>query len=227
MANTKINNSQWEKIYEGEGESYNYYEILEKPHSDMDKVIKIFQQNNINKVLDLGCGAGRNTLYLAQKGFTVFGLDNAPAGLKILKQALKKYRLQVNLKIGNVYKPLPYKDSFFDAVISIQVIQHAKEGAILKAIKEISRIVKPGGLIFITLCGRYSKGKERYCLVKTAKKIAPNTYLPTLGNEAGLVHFIYNKQLIQKHFNNFEILKLWRDDKDYFAFIGRNKKYSE
>jgi len=51
--------------------------------------------------------------------------------------------------------------------------------------------------------------------------------LPTLGNEAGLVHFIYNKQLIQKHFNNFEILKLWRDDKDYFAFIGRNKKYSE
>ncbi len=224
MSKIKVVNSKWEKIYDKEGESYKYYDILETPHTDLEQVIKEFKKSKVKKVLDLGCGAGRNALYLAQNGFTVYGIDNAPTGLKILRKTLKKRGLMANLKLGDVYKPLPYRDDFFDALISVQVIQHAKEATILKAIKEITRIIKPGGLIFITLCGRYSKGKVRLFLVKTAKKIAPNTYLPTQGNEAGLVHFIYNNDLIKKHFSNFKILKLWRDDKDYFAFIGSNKK---
>ncbi len=216
--------TQWEKIYKNEGKSYKYYDILEHPHPDMGKIVKIFKKNRVKTVLDLGCGAGRNAYFLAKNDFDVYGLDNAPAGLKILKKALKNQDLKADLKVGDVYKVLPYKDNTFDALISIQVIQHAKETTIIKAIKEIVRVVKPGGLIFITLCGRYSNSKIRLFLVKTAKKIAPNTYLPTQGNEAGLVHFIYNKDLIKKHFSNFEILEFWRDDKDYFAFVGRNKK---
>lgn len=224
MIEAKINDTQWEKIYKDKGESYEYYDILESPHPDMGKVAKIFQQHKIAKVLDLGCGAGRNTLYLTEKKFTVDGFDNAPTGLKILKNKLQQKGLSANLKIGDVYKPLPYRDNFFDALVSIQVIQHAKEINILKTIKEISRVVRPDGLIFITVCGRYSKNKVRLFLVKTANKIAPHTYIPTQGNEVGLVHFIYNKELVKKHFKKFEILKLWKDDKDYFAFVGRNKK---
>jgi len=224
MSKPKAKSSQWEQIYKGEGKAYKYYDILETPHSDLFRVIKIFRENKVKKVLDLGCGAGRNTMPLAQKNFEVYGLDNAPTGLKILKKTLKNRSLKVNLKTGNAFASLPYQDNYFDAIISVQVLQHAKETVILKAIKEVSRIIKPNGLIFITLCGRISKGKVRLFLVKTAKKIAPNTYLPTQGNERGLVHFIYNRQLIKKHFKNFQLLKIWRDDKDYFAFIGRNKK---
>ncbi|MFA5124634.1 MAG: class I SAM-dependent methyltransferase [Patescibacteria group bacterium] len=224
MSKIKTITSIWEKIYDKEGESYKYYDILETPHPDLEQVIKEFKKSKAKKVLDLGCGAGRNALYLAQNGFTVYGIDNAPTGLKILRKKLKERGLVADLKLEDVYKPLPYKDDFFDALISIQVIQHAKEATILKAIKEITRIVKPGGIIFITVCGRYSKGKVRLFLVKTAKKIAQNTYLPTQGNETGLIHFIYNKDLIKKHFSNFKILKLWRDNKDYFAFIASNNK---
>lgn len=216
--------SQWEKIYKGEGQGYKYYSILETPHLDMDKIIKVFKKNKTCKVLDLGCGAGRNTWYLADQGFEAYGLDNAPTGLDMLKKALKERELKAELKVGDAFDTLPYPDNFFDALVSVQVMQHAKESVIKKAVKEISRVVKPGGLIFITLCGRCSKGKLRYCLVKTANKIAPNTYVPTQGNETGLVHFIYNKDLILKHYNNFSILDFWRDDKDYYAFLAKNNK---
>ncbi|MGV8086934.1 MAG: methyltransferase domain-containing protein [Candidatus Woesearchaeota archaeon] len=213
---------QWDNIYGKKGEKYEYYNIFE-PHKDMAEVSKIFSKNKINTVLDLGCGAGRNLFFLTKTGFTTYGMDYAPEGVKLLKSKLKSLKLKSDVIQGSFYDPLPYSDSMFDAVISVQSLQHGTEKKILAAITEISRVLKPNGLIFITLAGRVSKGKVRYCLVKTAKKIAPNTYLPTIGDETGLVHFIYNKEIILKHFKNFNILKMWRDDKDYYCIVARKK----
>ena len=150
-------------------------------------------------------------------------MDYAPEGVKLLNAKLKSLKLKSHIIQGSFYDKLPYSDSTFDAIISVQSLQHGKEAQIKSAIKEISRVLKPKGLIFITLAGRISKGKVRHCLVKTAKKIAPNTYLPTLGDETGLVHFIYNKELVLKHFKDFETIKLWRDDKDYYCIVARKK----
>ncbi|MEK7072021.1 MAG: class I SAM-dependent methyltransferase, partial [Patescibacteria group bacterium] len=76
------------------------------------------------------------------------------------------------MKVGDIFSPLPYNDNYFDAIVSVQVLQHGKEKDIKKSLKEVVRVLKPNGLIFITLCGRVSKGQVRFCLVKTAKKIA-------------------------------------------------------
>src|SRR3989344_1894822 len=95
---------------------------------------------------------------------------------------------------------------------------HEKD--ILKGILEMERVIKPSGLIFITLLGRISQNKLRYCLVKTAKKIEENTYLPTIGDEIDVPHVIYNKKLIKRHYCNFKFIDLWKDDKDYYCFIA-------
>ncbi|MBU4511816.1 class I SAM-dependent methyltransferase [Patescibacteria group bacterium] len=210
----------WNTIYKKEGDKYEYYKIFE-PHKDIGRVVRIFKKHKIKKILDLGCGAGRHVWYLAKQGFDVYGIDIASDGIKKAKAMLKQKKLKANLKVGDIYTKLPYQDNFFDAIVNVQVIQHGKEKQIKYAIKEIERILKPGGLAFFTVCGRTSKGKVRYCLVKTAKKIAPNTYVPTIGNETGLTHFIYTKQKINEHFKNFKLIDSWRDDKDYYCFTGR------
>jgi ubiquinone/menaquinone biosynthesis C-methylase UbiE len=189
----------------------------------MDKVVSVFKRNKVKNVLDLGCGAGRNLWYLASKGFKVWGIDLAPSGIKAAKKVLAKKKLHAELVVGNVYKKLPHKDGSFDAVISVQVLQHSNEAEIKSAIKEIKRVLTPGGLVFITLCGRYSKGKVRYCLVKTARKISSHTYVPTCGDEKGLTHFIYTKNKIEDHYRDFKIQRMWKDDKDYYCFIGKLK----
>ncbi|MBU3918260.1 class I SAM-dependent methyltransferase [bacterium] len=211
---------QWNTIYKKEGEKYKYYKIFE-PHKDIGRVVKIFKKHKVKRVLDLGCGAGRHVWYLTQMGFEVYGIDIAADGIKKTKMILKEKRLKAtDLRVGNILEKLPYKDDFFDAVVSVQVLQHGKEKQIKGVIKEIERILKPGGLAFFTVCGRIAKGKIRYCLVKTAKKITPNTYVPTIGNETGLIHFIYTKQKIKEHYNNFKLIDFWRDDKDYYCFVG-------
>jgi len=215
---------QWDNIYEKQGEKYKYYNIFE-PHKDMSYVSKVFSKHKVNTILDLGCGVGRNLIFLSKKGFNLYGIDYSLDGVKILNSKLKSLKLsdKTNIICGSFYDKLPYKDFFFDAIISVQSLQHGKEKQIKFAIKEMLRVLKPNGLIFITLAGRTSKGKVRHCLVKTAKKIAPNTYLPTIGDEIGLVHFIYNKELIEKHYKDFKIIKSWRDDKDYYCIIGQKK----
>jgi len=214
--------TEWNRIYKKEKgqEKYLYYDIL-KPHLDMGRVVKIFKKHKVKRVLDLGCGAGRNLWYLARAGFEVWGIDAAQSGLKIANNFLKKEKLRAKLNKGDIFQHLPYPDKSFDALISVQVLQHSNKAGIENAIKEIERVLAPGGLVFITLSGRYSQGKVRYCLVKTAKKIASHTYVPTCGNEKGLTHFIYTKKIIKKHYKNFSIQKFWKDDKGYYCFLGR------
>lgn len=190
----------------------------------MSRIVRFFKKQGVKRVLDMGCGAGKDLVFLAKNGFEVFGIDIAPEGLKFIKAQLKKFKLKSNFKVGNVFDRLPFQSNFFDAVISVQVLQHGKVDKIKKAIKEIERVLRPGGFVFITLCGRLSKGKVRYCLVKTAKKIAPHTYVPQIGNEKGLVHFIYNKNIIKEHYNNFKIVSFCRDDKDYYCFLAQSNK---
>lgn len=214
---------QWNKIFQRHGK------VFVKIQEDLSKIVKIFKKHNVKRVLDLGCGSGRHTVYLTRNGFKVYGIDIAEEGIKITKEWLKREKLQANLKVDSIYKKLPYKDNFFDAIISTNTIHHTKIEDIRKAIKEIERILRPKGLLFITVRKRklkklwpkstiiekYGKQKTRY------KVIRHRTYTPIEGEEKGLVHYLFNKNLIRKEFKNFKIYNIWIDLKrKHYCFLA-------
>ena len=203
---------QWEEIYK------RYGKFLVDPQEDMDRVVALFKEHNVRKVLDLGCGSGRHLIYLAKHGFAVYGIDLAETGIKIAKDWLDEKNLQAKLEIGSVYEKLPYDDDFFDAIVSIRVIHHAKIGDIRKAIKEIQRVLKPRGLIFITVRKRISK--KRRLKFKT---LDSRTYIPIEGDEKGLIHYLFNKKLLKTEFRNFKIHAIWVDRENYYCLLGELK----
>lgn len=210
-------NKGWNQIYQNP-KKYSYYNLL-VPHPKLKEVINWFQSKNVNKVLDLGVGMGRNFFPLLDAGFDVYGLDSAENGIKhILSQS--KLPLSKKVAVGK-FQHLPYDDDFFDAVVSIQTLNHGYELDIIQGIAEIARVLRPGGYFFITVPGRVSQGRVRYCLVKTAQKVEPHTYLPTIGDEIGIPHYIFNKQLIKKHFSRFKNLVIVKDEKDYYCISGQ------
>jgi len=201
----------WNNIFKSP-HKYQYYD-LSAPHEDMAQVADVFKKNQVQKILDVGCGLGNNLFFLNKLGFTIEGIDAALV-------AIEKIKNQAKVQVAD-FRKLPFAKNVFDAVISVQTLNHGYEEDVLRGIKEIERVLKPQGLIFITLPGRISQGKVRLYLVKTAQKVAAHTYLPTQGEEKGVSHVIFNKELIKKYFKNFKFVDFWKDSKDYYCLVAR------
>jgi len=210
---------EWNKIFKKYGKFYL------KPHEDILKIVKLFKKKRAKRILDLGCGSGRHIVYLSKNRFEVYGIDIASKGIKITKDWLKKEKLRANLKIGNIYKKLPYPSNFFDAIISIQVLHHNRIENIRKLIKEIERILKPRGLIFVIVSKRKPiKDIPKEDLWKV-KFIAPRTYVPLSHNEKGLIHYWFTRNLLRKEFKSFKIYDIWVDSKGgHYCFLAELKK---
>jgi SAM-dependent methyltransferase len=94
------------------------------------------------KILDAGCGTGSNIIFFNQYGKT-YGTDISPIATKFCRiRGIK------NVITSDVSK-LPYKDRFFDLVSCMDVLEHIENED--KAIREIYRILKPGGLVLLTV----------------------------------------------------------------------------
>ncbi len=204
--------ANWESIFKKKGK------VFYKPHEDMRKLASLMKNNKMKRVLDLGCGSGRHTVFLAKLGFEVYGMDSSKSGLKQTREWLKQSPLQASLKNASCYEKFPYTDNFFDAIISIQVIHHAKIEDIRFCISEIERTLKPNGIAFITV-PKTKKNRFR----SQVKMIAPRTFVPLDGDERGLPHYLFNKEILQKSFRNFKILKIDTDKHKHYCLLGRLK----
>lgn len=225
---------QWNEIFKKEGK------VFLNPQEDMPEIVKLFKEMGAKKVLDLGCGSGRHTVYFTKNGFDAYGIDIAPVGLKITKDWLKQENLKANLKLGSFFKKLPYKDSFFDAIVAVQAISHGRIESIRKLIKEMERILKPNGLIFIAFTQKSaikdwrigSIQTERFVgddgiskIVEKQKIIGPMTRVPIEGTEKGLIHYAFDKEAIKKEFKDFKIHKLRLDSKKLrYVLLAELKK---
>ena len=163
-----------------------------------DRLRRKWKKEGMKRILDLGCGTGRHLVYLAKKGFEAYGIDIAEEGIKIARKWLEKENLRADLKVGDIYKTLPYKDGFFDAVICIRTLNHGKIEWIRKAIKEMHRILKPNGYVFVAV--HKHKGKKHIPKEKLyeIKWIAPRTYVMLNGPEKGIPHYRFNKKILIK-----------------------------
>lgn len=100
----------------------------------------------MKRILDLGCGSGRHIVYLAKESFEVYGIDISPIGIELAKRWMEDEKLKASLITGDIYNKLPYADTFFDAVISVQVIHHNTARNIRRLVAEIWRLLQPKGL---------------------------------------------------------------------------------
>lgn len=203
--------ADWESIFKRRGI------VFKKQQEDVAKLIKFLKKNNVKRVLDLGCGTGRQAIALA-KHFDLYISDISKTGLDITEKRLKQRGLKAKSKRFNCYKKFPYKKDFFDAVISVQVINHGYHREIKNCIKEIERVLKPSGYAFVT--SSKSSYKNRATIFK---KVAPRTCVMLDGEEKGVPHFVYNYALLRKDFKNFKILDLHIDSRSHYVLFARKK----
>jgi tRNA (uracil-5-)-methyltransferase TRM9 len=113
------------------------------------------------KVLDLGCGNGRWFTFFQEYKTDYIGVDSSKKIIKIAKKRYPKTRFQVANALD-----LPFPNSFFDKIYSIAVLhQIPSQDLRLQFLKEAKRVLKPEGLLILTVWKLHQK-KELYLLLK-------------------------------------------------------------
>ena len=194
----------WDSIYLERGH------VFTDPHGDIPALAQSLKEKGLSKVLDLGCGTGRHVVYLAQRGFSVYGLDNSPQAIKMTEAWLEQEHLDAVLRLQEMTEELPYGDDFFDAILSVQVIHHADTAAIKRIVREMERVTRPGGLIFVTVPKLRNQGKS-------FKQTEPNTFVPLDGPEAGLPHHYFTPDELKEFFASFEVIDIHLDEVDHYC----------
>ena len=115
------------------------------------------------RILDAGCGGGRNLVYLLREGYAVFAADadlQAIAAVRNLAGRLAPQPLPIeNFRLEQL-DAMSFPDAFADVVISSAVLHFARDDGHFKAmLHELWRVLKPGGLLFCRLAS--SIGIER------------------------------------------------------------------
>jgi tellurite methyltransferase len=109
------------------------------------------------RVLDAGCGSGRNLVYLLREGCEVFGIDadaGAIAQVRRLAASLQPELPRENFQASNVDQ-MPFPDDFADVVICSAVLHFARDERHFRAmLSELWRVLRPGGMLFCRLGSR-------------------------------------------------------------------------
>jgi 2-polyprenyl-6-hydroxyphenyl methylase / 3-demethylubiquinone-9 3-methyltransferase len=109
---------------------------------------QVFPSNGV-KVLDIGCGGGFLSNYLAKAGFIVTGLDAAAESLMIAQRY--DATSSACYVMGDAYR-LPYADNVFQAACAMDFLEHVDEPG--RVLAEAARILEPGGLFFFATFNR-------------------------------------------------------------------------
>ncbi|MFP4403844.1 MAG: cobalamin-dependent protein [Candidatus Woesearchaeota archaeon] len=198
----KIKSSKkiWDNYYLNNFNTLNW--IKDIPDTIIVEFIKNFNKyfniNDFNKfnVLDIGCGVGKNSLFLEKKGFNVYGIDISKIAINNLNKNIKSRN---NFIVGN-FLNVNYKKNKFDIIIDVGCFHMVDKKYFQKYINQVHDILKPNGIFIIRVFSEYANYSTRFF---------QNSNLDTL--KSPFLNY-FTKKYIFNLFKNKFILKNFKEN---------------
>lgn len=147
-----------------------------------------------SKVLDIGCGSGRDAQVFVEKGYQVVGIDLSSAMIGIAKKKVKKARFQI-MDMRN----LIFNDNTFDGIWANAVLLHVPKKKISSTLKEWRRVLKKSGLLYIGVKEGRGEGFEMDKRYKTpVKKYFSYFEKSEIERKVKLAGFTVDKLFVEK-----------------------------
>jgi len=160
-------------------------------------------------VLDIGCGLGRHTVYLAARGFEVIATDNAPTAIAACKENLAKARLtaggQAGLQAEVVLAEMtdfPFPDAHFQGVVASHVIHHCYRAELEQIVDSIAHKLAPRGYLV------WAMPSTRHCHCGKGTEVEPGTWVDPNHQEGPLPHHYCTEAEVRELLHEYEVLSL-------------------
>ena len=157
------------------------------------------------KFLDMGCGMGRNSVFMALNGFDVYAFDLSEESVQRTKEnAEKAGAILKEVCIADMLE-MPYADNTFDCIFAMYVVSHTDTAGFKKTMGEIKRVLKCGGEAYFTVLSNDAK-----CLENADNEVidAHTVLLNEDGPEKGVPHFAIGREDINEFFGIFDIVEI-------------------
>lgn len=136
--------TNYEKWYEGN----DYYWGLE-PGSFLDELIKLCPSSPGKTVLDIGCGEGKDAVYMAEQGYAVTAFDLTENGIRKTNALAEDRGVKVNAYVDDVNDFM--MDKQFDIIYSTGTVQYLFDENKQEFFRKLERITKPDGIVYINV----------------------------------------------------------------------------
>jgi SAM-dependent methyltransferase len=207
-----------EKIWEKEYRNPTLVTLSDIPATCVKDFVRFLRKNNsldnLN-ILDLGCGNGKNSFYIAEQG-----LNNKIVGIEISETAIK-YAGEL-APLGDFMKQsigtsLNFPDHTFDIILDITSSNSLNESERDIYLKEITRLLKPGGYFFLrALCKDGDKNAQNLLISNPGPE--KDTYImPDLG----LTERVFSKEDLLETYSVFDEPTYLKKETHYTKFNGR------
>jgi len=190
--------SKWTAFFKKHGRFY----IL--PHQDFNDAIKYFKEQEVYKVIDIGCGSGRHLIQLAQEGLDVTGIDFSPAAGQIAEHWLEEKNLKGKVYVADFKNELVnFKTDEFDAAVAVNSLQYIETPEKIEPVfSEINRIVKTDGPIFIVLPSDLS-----------------------LIIQPDVMQVFFDRAILEPVLDKyFEVIDIYKDKEKCWVIMGKNRE---
>lgn len=178
-----------------------------------------WKSQSFTNVLDLGCGIGRNAIYLAKMGFQVSAFDLSEDGLAQLKKEAQGGNLNIDTRLGDMLS-LPYESGYFDCLLAFHSIYHTDYTGLVTVLSEMRRVTKKDGQILVTFNSKESAAWTLF----SDRRINEYTLYKTEGPEVDVPHTYVEYADVLNLMKEFQILKIqliidYREDRKHAHFF--------
>lgn len=160
------------------------------PEPSLVAFVPLLQAAGARRVLDLGCGGGRHLMYLQAQGFQPVGVDFASVALRrageVMNLSLAAKRL---VRADMLSLPLRYRS--FSAAVSYNVIYHGVIDDVRRALREVHRVLRPGGV------ARMNFLADSHPRFEQGERVSDKTYRLSRGADAGAVHRFFARDELE------------------------------
>lgn len=202
------NIQHWNNIFKNLNEKKLNYDLW------LDKYKDILDKSKEQCIIDLGCGAGGDTLYLTERNYKVIACDYSKEALNIVNNFLPEVEtIQIDIS-----KTLPFEDKSIQVIIADLSLHYFNDNTTKSIVKEIKRVLKADGYII----GRVNSINDINYGAGNGEEIEKNFYL----TEEGYKRF-FKKEDIYYYFSDFKIkvcteatIKKYIAEKKAFEFVA-------
>lgn len=203
------------KYWQEQHQKYATKEWIVKPTIFAQQTISFLPKNG--KMVDLGAGQGQDSQFFAQNNFKVISTDFCKNALDISKN--KSSNLDIDFKVVDLSKKLPFNDISFDIVYSHMALHYFDQKETQQLFNEIHRILKKNGY-FTTLVNTINDPE-----VLKSKKIEEEYFISPVGIKKRFFSINYFRKLIENKYKIYildEKGETYKDeDKNLIRFIGQ------